>query len=581
MHETDRQLMETRTELDDIVSPDLTTSTASLATSDVTAESPTGSLSSSIFEDHGHIDDALRRYLAFASRHLRDYLPSEYDVARCCWKLLDAELFKRNGAYVRRQILYCLLQEEDTSTLHLAAAVLLFDGRANESTFELMQAEGTFQRLLDLIREKRDDDDVGLHRLLLELLFEMSRIQKLSRDDLTAVDDAFILHLFQLIEELSSDANDPYHYPIIRVLLALNEQYMCQANAPKSPGSADIGVTNRILKLLSFHGPSYRTFGENLILLLNRETELGPQLLILKLLYLLFTTPSTYEYFYTNDLNVLVDVIIRNLLDLDESHDSDLAPDRDGQRALRHTYLRVLCPLLKNSQLAHEGQNYKRLEVRRLLYLLIDRTSAHFAPVDETVIRLVIRIKQIDWIREEGDEMEAAIEEKLAAVSVAYGATAQNGSSSGNSGDEVVAKKLLGMSLSEAGESSLSVSVSDVTAKVVKAKPSVPIPRRMRKTSKVAANGGPGGSPATTQAAVVKDGLEERLLEVSHAPRDTTQAAMIEPETQRRPKLPPAPPKSKYGRKVIADTLKPNAASIQIPVRNDSRSPFADENAAT
>ena len=44
--------------------------------------------------------------------------------------------------------------------------------------------------------------------------------------------------------------------------------------------------------------------------------------MILKLLYLLFTTTATYEYFYDNDLRVLVDVIIRNLLDLpDEAKD--------------------------------------------------------------------------------------------------------------------------------------------------------------------------------------------------------------------------------------------------------------------
>ena len=46
------------------------------------------------------------------------------------------------------------------------------------------------------------------------------------------------------------------------------------------------------------------------------ETSL--QLLTLKLLYLIFTTPSTHEYFYTNDLHVLVDILIRNLLDLPE-----------------------------------------------------------------------------------------------------------------------------------------------------------------------------------------------------------------------------------------------------------------------
>jgi hypothetical protein len=46
------------------------------------------------------------------------------------------------------------------------------------------------------------------------------------------------------------------------------------------------------------------------------------QLLILKMLYLLFTTPGTHEYFYTNDLRVLLDVFIRELVDLPEEHES-------------------------------------------------------------------------------------------------------------------------------------------------------------------------------------------------------------------------------------------------------------------
>lgn len=47
----------------------------------------------------------------------------------------------------------------------------------------MMQAESAFPRLLDLIRRNKDDD-TGLHRLLLELLCEMSRIQRLSCEDL-------------------------------------------------------------------------------------------------------------------------------------------------------------------------------------------------------------------------------------------------------------------------------------------------------------------------------------------------------------------------------------------------------------
>lgn len=67
--------------------------------------------------------------------------------------------------------------------MHITAAFLLFDGRDHEATFEMMQNEAAFPKLVELVREKQDDDS-GLHRLLLELLYEMSRMQKLTREDL-------------------------------------------------------------------------------------------------------------------------------------------------------------------------------------------------------------------------------------------------------------------------------------------------------------------------------------------------------------------------------------------------------------
>ena len=63
------------------------------------------------------------------------------------------------------------------------AAVLLYDGRSDEAAFEMMQAECAFPHLVNLIQGNKDDD-TGLHRLLLELLYEMSRIQRLSWEDL-------------------------------------------------------------------------------------------------------------------------------------------------------------------------------------------------------------------------------------------------------------------------------------------------------------------------------------------------------------------------------------------------------------
>ena len=60
---------------------------------------------------------------------------------------------------------------------------MLFDGRVHESSFEMMRAEGAFPRLVELVRD-HPSDDAMIHRLLLELLFEMSRIQRLDRSDL-------------------------------------------------------------------------------------------------------------------------------------------------------------------------------------------------------------------------------------------------------------------------------------------------------------------------------------------------------------------------------------------------------------
>ena len=160
-----------------------------------------------------------------------------------------------------------------------------------------------------------------------------------------------------------------------------------------------VPVTNKVVKVLSAQGPKYRTFGENIILLLNREDETSLQLLTLKLLYLLFTTPPTYEYFYTNDLHVLVDILIRNLLDLPEE-----------ASALRHTYLRVLYPLLEHTQLQYPP-HYKRNEVRKLLTVLSgahiseqpdspDSNShwTHFDAIDDTTKRLVRRCRGVSWL---------------------------------------------------------------------------------------------------------------------------------------------------------------------------------------
>lgn len=74
-------------------------------------------------------------------------------------------------------------KEDEASSIHLLAAILLYDGRTNEDTFQMMQLEGTFPRLVELIKEYNGVDE-QLHRMLLDIMYEMSRIQRLTWEDL-------------------------------------------------------------------------------------------------------------------------------------------------------------------------------------------------------------------------------------------------------------------------------------------------------------------------------------------------------------------------------------------------------------
>lgn len=185
---------------------------------------------------------------------------------------------------------------------------------------------------------------------------------------------------------------------------------------------------------------TYKTFGCNLILLLNRESETSLQLLILKVLYLIFGSTQTAEYFYTNDLHVLVDVILRNLM--------DLPSDSPAANALRHTYLRVLHPILTHSQIS-KPPFYKQDDISQILHLLVT-SGNHFAPVDETTQRLVKRCAAVPWLQ------PPTITRTDTSETTDSGVQSPTEPAAGD-GQKELARRMLGMSVDDGGASSTSV----------------------------------------------------------------------------------------------------------------------------
>lgn len=290
-----------------------------------------------------------------------------------------------------------------------------------------------------------------LHLPATQLLYEVCRVMRLTESELDLFTDTFIDHLFDIVEQSRSDRDDVLGQAVVKLILALNEQFMVwslpkhhkrpervrassstnlssqrdrsrersreppeadpdhlavppvRPSRPRAHSLAPVSLAttgsskeerceegvveetkrhNRVLVVLMRRLGSSKAFGEFMCFMLNRAEDvetpegLGAQLIILKMLYLLFTTPGTQEYFYSNDLRVVIDVFIRMLIDL---------PEELNQ--LRHTMLRVLYPLLCNSQMKTDP--YKRSQLCLVLNSLV--ANAHIRDVDPTTKRLVER----------------------------------------------------------------------------------------------------------------------------------------------------------------------------------------------
>ncbi|KAG1859267.1 hypothetical protein F4604DRAFT_1793148 [Suillus subluteus] len=362
------------------------------------------------------LDTALRRFVSLCASYHEQFLQSPMQLEHACSLLLDSELFVFHSERMCELAIEDVESKTDPHSQLILYSVLLFHGH-RQSNF--IRSHKHWQPLIPLLMDhvlveiNLDTEDVylgapsissssgsrssmvvghipieaKLRSLSLRLLYEVCRVQKLSLHDLNVFNDQFLDNLFELIEQTRFMPDETLNYSVIKLIVALNEQFMvaCLSNN-QQPGAKEPELQNRVLTVLISRLGSSKTFGENMIFMLNRASrsaeDLCMQLLVLKLLYILFTNKATSEYFYTNDLCVLVDVFLRELVDLDEESES-----------LRHTYLRVMHPLLTKTQM--RDVPYKRPQIVLALESLIQ--NGNIRDINPTTKRLVERCLGGEW----------------------------------------------------------------------------------------------------------------------------------------------------------------------------------------
>ncbi|KAK9764407.1 pre-rRNA processing [Basidiobolus ranarum] len=281
---------------------------------------------------HSDIVIALEAYLNIVERNIDFVIRAEALMTICC-ALVESSLFEKSKQAAIEYIIDEALMS--TRDLNILYTILYFSGQVYPFALDTMLECHMISKLTQGILTKESKN----HRLFSEisLLSELCHLSKLSTSDTKLLDETLINKLLNIVEETQC-GDESLNCATIQLILAINGQFMRHPQVNE----------NTVIKVLGNRFETSKSFGENLLFMMNRGTELTIQLLILKLLYALFTNTSTYDYFYTNDLRVLVDVIIRELYNL---------PEEDGE--LRRAYLEVLPPLICNTQypeILHKSQ---------------------------------------------------------------------------------------------------------------------------------------------------------------------------------------------------------------------------------
>ncbi|KAG5421166.1 LDB17 [Candida metapsilosis] len=186
-------------------------------------------------------------------------------------------------------------------------------------------------------------------------------------------------------------------YEELKLLLLINEQFLMSSYSRNEH-------SNKVFEELIHNDDANSKSNVNnivgfinlLIYHLNREESQIIILLILKFLYLVFTTSFTAKLIYRNDLKILLDIFLRELDNL--QHKDNI---------LIVTYLRVLYPILMFSEL-NECNGYKSKELYNVMSNIIvnseqketDKEEGNSAIVDaKTISNLAMKCMNVKWLK--------------------------------------------------------------------------------------------------------------------------------------------------------------------------------------
>ncbi|CAG8503385.1 8281_t:CDS:2 [Funneliformis caledonium] len=289
-------------------------------------------------------------YIKFVSNFQDEFLENVTELMGCCYKLLVSPIYRKFSDTVIERVIQRASKQTDVKELCVLYNILFLAGKESKKIFEQMyvREQNFVSKLKNHIYENKVDN--RLQQISIQLLFEICYVQRLSPSLLNLIDEPFLNYLLDLVENTRDDEDETFNYSIIRLILSFNEQFMLSVMSQGEDEEDEDWNPNTVLRVLGARIGSSKTFGENVIFMLNRA-----------------------------------DVFIRELYDLPEE-----------SVTLRHAFLRVLYPLITNTQLCQYP--YKQQQIYNLLLDLNGTTTKQFKPVSPKTQSLVNRCLMAEYL---------------------------------------------------------------------------------------------------------------------------------------------------------------------------------------
>lgn len=371
-----------------------------------------------------HVNSQLVSYIKTACDSYMKFINSDRDLCHMAVILTESNCFKKHGEFCLSKLLSLLnIDLLEMNMKFIIAYVLLWESKNNlDSLGTMLEYQGfnvfyntlyTQFAYLNKYGEDRNiaqeqitnpdraeltdieykivDEMKQISTVLMDLLFQVLKYCKCSVENIQLVDDFFVYFLMTSIR--SDTMTDIFNNAQFKLLLALNEQYMML--------SKEYELGNKVFQYLT--SDTVRTrFTELLLLKFNRVQDKSLQIMMCKIIYLILTAEEgavAMSFFYLNDLHVFVDVLIRELENIPENEET-----------LRNYFLRILIPLLKNTELSKT--HYRKEDLTKILTYL--SSVENFCSNDkitkehETTAKLATRLlTKVEWLGNEPTENDA------------------------------------------------------------------------------------------------------------------------------------------------------------------------------